>query len=417
MACSIYGRETVRYTYNYTDTNSTIQSNTLDWSMVDTLLNTDDNTTTLTDVFEDATQDKIYETAGVKSVHCEVDFGDGWGNVFIHETNLTVEAKVYEPPTLDFTWTPEEPTILDEVQFTQAHDDVRDDTVPKQYGYIDRVDIDFYNDGTDEEVDIEKDTSFIKVFSSKEDGIEIKLLATYWDGYELQTTELVKSMDMSNIPPEALYDREDNGQCIPAYVWTAVSTDLDDDDATLTHNWKLHNVDTNELLVEGDETEFSYPFQYEGTYRVTLRSTDTEGDWTEKIDEFPITFSECDSSNSSDGNGHSSGTIVLRPNDVQIIAVPVKGQKIYEYFLQRIEDITGGVASDYIKLVKAYPSSDESVGKYLVFVPGLTNPASSTNFQLYTTDGVHKEINGFVCETKDFSGTVEFTWDSADEVV
>lgn len=417
MSCPIYGRETVRYTYNYTDIHDTIQTSTLDWSIEDVLLSTTDNTTILTDVDENTTQIKVYETAGTKSVHCEIDFDNGWGDIYQHETDLTVEAKVYEAPVLGFSWAPVEPTIVDNVVFTQVHDDTRDMLLPKRYGWIDTVKVDHYNDGTWEEEGIAGDAQFSKIYEVKQDGIQIELVARYWDGYEFQETELTKTMNMSNIPPVADYSRQDNGVCVPAYVWTATSTDMDEEDTLLEHNWWLYEiVDGSDVqLNSGSGLEFSYPFQYEGNYKVILRTTDEEGDWTEKVDEFPITFSEC----SSSGGISGGGVIRIESNRFEMISIPVTGQRVADYFLAKVEEVTGLPASETIEFVKAYPSNTVSSGKYLGFVPGVTNLESSSNFKLVEDDNGKVAHVPFFVRSKAFDSpdyVIEIEWDTGDAI-
>lgn len=416
MGCEIYGRETVRYTHNYIDDDSAIQLDTLDWTIVDTLLDGSDNTTVLVDAVNTDTQDKVYETAGLKQVHCEIDIDDGWGNIYQVEADLEVEAKVYEPPVLDYSWTPEEPTILDTVEFTQAHDDTRDMLIPKQYGWIDAVKIDHYNDGTWEEEELTKDALFSKVYETKQDGIEIKLVARYWDGYEMQETELVKSMDMSNIPPVSTYDRADAGQCIPAYVYTATSTDLDDEDTGLTYSWKLYQKQEDLSWLEIDSgigIEYTYPFQFEGDYKIVLRTTDQEGAWHEKIEEFPIVFDVCGTGT----DASCSGVIKLESNRFEMISMPVRGRTVNDYFIAKLEEVTGKPAIESIQFCKAYPSNSVSNGKYVGFIPGTTPIDSYYNFKLVEDDDGTEAHVPFFVRTKELDAPIEISWTTEDEVV
>lgn len=105
----------------------------------------------------------------------------------------------------------------------------------------------------------------------------------------------------------------------------------------------------------------------------------------------------------------SSGTIVLQPNRWQMIAINRK-DKIHDYFVSKLEQQTGTDGSDLFEVIKAFPSSDESHGKYQVFKPGVTNVLSSSNFNMVTTDSGVDEINPFLCKTKDFASAVVFDW-------
>jgi len=417
---AIYGQEIVRYTWNVVDDDNCVQPTTLDWWINDTELDGTDNTTEIVDAENDATQDKIYHSVGDKHIHAEVDFDDGWEGIYQHETNLDVTTLVYEEPVMGFSWLPENPTVLEETTITQEHDDVRDESADKAYGRIDRVDVDYYNDGTYNEEDAEDDTEFKHTFNPKEDdGIDIRLHIEYWDGWETQTCEITKHLTQTNIPPVSDTSRVDNGVCIPNYLWTATSHDEDDAVEELTYKWWLYQKDqqdtededddTWEEIETGEEIEFTYPFQYEDDYKLVLRTTDDDGDWTEKVEEFTITFDTCGGSGTK-----GSGVIILQPNRFQMVAIPVAGVKVKEYFLDKIAEIVDADASTVIEFVKAYGSNDTNEKKFQVFVPDLTNPDSSTNFELIQADGDAKEITAFYVRTKEFEGTIEIPWDTAD---
>ena len=409
----IYGKEKCRFTYNLTDDYSCVTDDTLDWVLHDTDLDDNDTSVSIDNTSISDTQDKVYDSSGVKDVTTQVEFDDGWGNKFKYECDLTVTAYVYDVPRLDFSWTPESPTILEETTFTQNHDDTRDDTIPKSYGRIDSVDVDYYNSGTINIEDLTEDDEFKNTFNPKEDdGIDIKLLVEYWDGWETQNTSIVKHLTQTNIPPVSESVREDNGICIPHYIWTAESTDIDDATDELSYKWTLskkNSDDEYEDIDTGTDITYEYPFQYEGDYKLILRTTDDDGDYNDKVEEFSIAFDAC-----STGDTGGSGVITLQPNRFQDIAIAVKGKKVKEYFLDKIEDIMGSPVSDYIELVKAFPSSDTSSNKYLIYVPGVTKDTNSGNFDLVQTDGDYTEITAFRVKTKDFEGTIEIPWDSKD---
>lgn len=127
----------------------------------------------------------------------------------------------------------------------------------------------------------------------------------------------------------------------------------------------------------------------------------------------------------STGGGDLSGTITLDNNKWMNLAVPVEGAKIKEYFVDVVlatvrTQSPGAQASDIIEVVKAFPASDESTSKFLVYVPDVTPAGAAGNFDLVATDGANKEINGFLCKMKDYSGLysgeLEFSWDSGDSI-
>lgn len=125
------------------------------------------------------------------------------------------------------------------------------------------------------------------------------------------------------------------------------------------------------------------------------------------------------------GGGTLSGSITLDSGRWMNIAIPVEGRKVKEYFVDVVLALVqtqspGAVASDIIEVCKAFPASDESISKYLVYVPDVTPAGAAGNFDLVATDGPNKEINGFLCKMKDYSGLytgeLVFDWNSVDSI-
>jgi len=418
MACTIYGQETVEFTLSITDTHSAIVHTTTDWDIEDILLDLTDNTQVITDVLYTVKPTHQFQSSGVKTITAITDFDDGWGNVYQHETLLDVEPIPYDPPTMDFSWTPLNPTVVDMVTFSQDHNDTRDLTNTK--GRIDEVRVDFHNDGFDV-VDINGDgvatndiigdtDQFYNQFVSKETGIPITVEATYWDGWEHQLVDITKSLDMSNIPPVADYNTAQDGICVPSYVWTATSTDTDDDDTLLAHSWELfleQGVDWV-LLDSGMGTTFTYPFQFEGTYKVSLTSADVDGSTGVKEDVFLVGFDAC-----SAGGGSCSGTIKIQNNAWQLIAIPRNVGNVKEYFVDRLATSYGVAPESLIDICNTYIGGE---GRFRSYIPGVTNAATSNNFPLIYDDGVNREITGFWVKTFDFTAATGhdallFSWE------
>ena len=208
----IYGREEAKYKLNVTSLiNNTILDNTTDWIIQDTNLDNSDNTTRIDDINLSIEPTKVYESKGVKSISTNIEFDDGWGNIYNHETNLTVDVQTYKEPILNFSWSPIEPTILDTVSFSQNHNNTRDDLTSEYYGRIDKIKIDFYNDNNLDIDFILKNDIFQKQFASKQDSIPIKLETDYWDGFEYRSNFLIKYLNMANIPPVSNWQRTDKG--------------------------------------------------------------------------------------------------------------------------------------------------------------------------------------------------------------
>ena len=227
---SIYGKEESKYKLNITSIlPDSILTNTTDWQISDTFLDGTDNTTILTDIELIIEPTKIFESSGSKNIKTNIEFDDGWSNIYNHETYLTVDVLTYSEPILDFTWVPNEPTISDIVTFNQSHNDNRDDLTNEYFGRIDKIKVDFYNDNSQEKTELNKDDIFQNQFLIKQDNIPIKLEAEYWDGFEYKTNYNIKYLSMSNIPPVSDWVRNDTGICVPSFEWLANSIDLDDD--------------------------------------------------------------------------------------------------------------------------------------------------------------------------------------------
>jgi hypothetical protein len=108
------------------------------------------------------------------------------------------------------------------------------------------------------------------------------------------------------------------------------------------------------------------------------------------------------------------GSIYLQKNAWMMLAVPKEGAKIYEDFINPIESLTGQAGNQIFEVLNAYPYIDSQNREFLSFVPGVTNVLSKNNFQLiYEDQSGEKEITGFWCKTKDYSGdTITYNWNA-----
>jgi len=111
------------------------------------------------------------------------------------------------------------------------------------------------------------------------------------------------------------------------------------------------------------------------------------------------------------------GSIYLQKNAWMMLAVPKEDATIYDDFIKPIEDQTGMDANEIFEVFNAYPYTEGENGssrQFLSFVAGVTNPASSNNFQLiYEDSNGEKEITGFWCKTLDYDGDViTYNWDA-----
>ena len=108
-----------------------------------------------------------------------------------------------------------------------------------------------------------------------------------------------------------------------------------------------------------------------------------------------------------------SGSIYLQKNAWMMLAVPKENAKIYDDFILPIVTQSGIAQEDLFEVFNAYPYTEGPNGsqrQFLSFVPNVTNPASSNNFQLiYEDSNGEKEISGFWVKTKDYPGnTITF---------
>ena len=112
--------------------------------------------------------------------------------------------------------------------------------------------------------------------------------------------------------------------------------------------------------------------------------------------------------------GAKKGTISLESNRFEMISIPVKGKTVEEYFLAKVEEVTGKSASESIEFVKAYPSNSVSSGKYLIFIPDVTKSQSASNFKLVEDDNGEDATVPFLVKTKEFEDNIVIEWNTDD---
>lgn len=124
-------------------------------------------------------------------------------------------------------------------------------------------------------------------------------------------------------------------------------------------------------------------------------------------------------------SGVMSGVITLDKSKFMSIAIPVKGRKIKEYFVDSVlsevrKQTPSALASDIFEVLKTFPASDDSVSKFLIYVPDITPEDSQGNFYLISSDGNSKEINGITVKMKDYSSfydkELKFNWTTEDNL-
>lgn len=349
------------------------------------------------------------------------------------EDDTTVEVKVtnskgqivtdilamqirYNTPVPDVVWTPNNPTVIDVFTVTGAVSDV-DSRITDIHWQFDEVTV--ANNTT-------LDYNWIQDLGDT--YIETRKISadiTWDDGFNSHTIAYEEIVSTENQAPIFTVDVTTNGdENDNDKTFTPVGlTDPDGDDANLELRWEIYYktpFDNLWKLVQDN----GYPstpnlgakqwiFTVSGDYKVISIAKDGSGLETEV--ESLISF------NTLVGGGANSGRIKLNNNVWQLIAIPVEGQNINDYFLNNVEaqiqiyDDTKDI-EDVIEVVNAYPGH---LDKFLSYVPGVTSTASENNFTLTVDDGSVKEVVGFWVKTKDYKlitggDDIIFEWDQSD---
>ncbi|MEA3451590.1 MAG: hypothetical protein U9Q83_06760 [Bacteroidota bacterium] len=199
--------------------------------------------------------------------------------------------------------------------------------------------------------------------------------------------------------------------------------DPDGDDALLEMKWKIEYKTPFDNLWKVVQ-DVGYPatanlgpkqwiFTVSGDYRITTTVKDSYGLESSVINTAIF--------ETMSGGGKANGRIKLNNNVWQLIAIPVEGHNINDYFLNDIQaqlqtfDDTKDI-TDIVEVVNAYPGH---LDKFLSFVPGVTSTASENNFTLMVDDGSIKEVVGFWVKIKDYHAIttdtdIIFNWDQLD---
>jgi hypothetical protein len=110
----------------------------------------------------------------------------------------------------------------------------------------------------------------------------------------------------------------------------------------------------------------------------------------------------------------TSVRLYLQKSSHVLAAIPKKGGRIYQDFIQVIEQKYGNPGSTYFNVLNAYPNTHLQNNEFLSFIPGVTNTSlqNKANFELvYTDQDGSDEIAGFWISTKNYPGDViTFEW-------
>ena len=283
MVCIVHGKERAGFTFNTSDTNYV--------SDVALTIVDDTNYTVTTKIG----QEELYSflSPGIKQIKASIDFDDGWGNVYTYETSINVTVKTYDTPLIDFSWSPFNPTIQDVVTFTPDYVDTRNDATNEYYGKVLEIDFDVL-DGTFIDGTILPGDVFVYQFGRKYKNAPVRMIVRYDDGFNIQQVNISNNIQMGNISPVASWSFTDNGgKCVPSYTWSSTSYDLDD--TSLSLQWALY-IDTNgvfEQIGTSNTNTFTWVFQKEGNYKLTLDATDPDGVTDTYTETFTVTIKEC----------------------------------------------------------------------------------------------------------------------------
>ena len=141
-----------------------------------------------------------------------------------------------------------------------------------------------------------------------------------------------------------------------------------------------------------------------------MKTTDSEGSSDIKEESFDVLFKEW---NGSTGTGALKGTLRLQFGGFQLVALPV--DKKVSDLVDLISAKTGLTDSDVVKVCNAAPGANGVVGSMYNYVPGVSNKASSNNFDLIMVDTDVKEITAFWIQMLDHPvlSYIDIEWDSS----
>ena len=408
MACSIYGQELVEYAVNYPVNTATPIEGSLDWSIFDKKLDNSSNDDYYTNQLIAFKPTKSYQSKGNKQVQLITDFDDGWGNIYQHKTELTVEALVYTQPDLEVKFIPAQVYINSEFQTGVIYNDSR------TKGLIHHLDYDMTSDGTFDYTDVLKDTTVSHTFSVKQ-HYTVTAKSTYWDGWEYQAKQVSKVLEIKNTPPVANYSFTDSGICVTKRIWQDQASDLDGLADITYRQFKLYMntsgtynlIDSKTLSAIGET--YSFQFAIEGQYRISYYVKDSDNDYNEKIEDFDIIFQEC-TGQTPTGSCELKGTINLQTG-WQLIAIPTINGYYDNLTGALVKDGTISNAENYIMSQLMYKLGLGTLSELAAYIPvcnafrggelsqnyvtGVTSVTSTHNFNLAYMDDSKLEFTAF----------------------
>jgi hypothetical protein len=403
-------------------------------------------TTYESDNYTDSFQ-HIGNCPGEKTIKQTLTIDDGTGKLFTYELTKDLEWKEYTIQP-NFSTNPIKPTILDN---TEIIPDITD-----SYNIVQENGVDYNFDADGEQLEKQETETINQILSTPRNQTVIQTVR-YFTGWEIKTEQIEKNIEKTNIAPEACNTQDMSCFTVPTAVYTSCSTDQEDNSMDLIIDWKLY-LDTNSTIEiteddQGDEIRtvvydednqnwelqaekennpvFTWTYNNEGRYKLVENAEDVDGDSTEAIREFDITFKKCtDELANSEQTVQASGIIEFEANVWQLVAIPmttgswnkdkhkvIKNKDIKttikNLLIDQIEDVYGEPAKNYIKVINGY-TGDRN--KFFNYIPGFTKDSSINNFNLViqdndddVQDGITKfEVTGFWVKTKDKNFTIKW---------
>jgi hypothetical protein len=356
----------------------------------------------------------------------------GYNEVEVRVTNLkgmSVNDKLYvqiryNVPTPDLEWSPASPSVNDTTTINGAIVDT-DSRITS---------IKYYFDSNLVSANTNVDYSWVQDFGSLYQALHNTSVEIFWnDGFEDKALTYDENIPMTNLPPVFTLREEELGAAEENRSKYHIDTpsDPDGDYEKLNARWKIYYktpLDNTFKLVydagypaeivihEGNNNNLDpkeWVFTNSGEYKieVTLRDEFNLETTQEVISTF-ISSSECT----------GEGTIRINNNAWQLIAIPVDGKNVEDYFINRMDAIIktydpSKSASDVIESASAYPGH---VNKFLTYIPNFTLSHSEHNFSLVINDGSSiNEVTGFWIKALDYHSItggddIMFNWSQGD---
>lgn len=349
---------------------------------------------TLIDISSIVWNTPIITHTGIQDVEASFMFNDGFNNNYQYTIYNQFEVMDFNQPLFDIEIIPENPHIYENFTITPIYNE----DYPK--GTIIYIDYSFDNI----HVFNNCDKSETKTYQYQEKIINREIQATvYYDtGFETKSFVFTKPIYMSSTAPVSTFTTNSNTLTVPKYSWTDTATDIDGIDDIIQRRFQLYYKTGEEYslintkFINKGETFYNV-FGFEGDYKITYTVTDTDNLSSESDSYFNVTVADTPTTPPDS----LSGSIYLE-NGWQLICIPtINGYynsgiikdsttaNIKNYFINQIIEklnLTSETElSQYIEVINCFIGKNSN-SIFQSYIPGVTNPNSSGNFQLAYVD-------------------------------